>query len=124
MTVTVTSFRATFPEFSDIVKYPDSGVTFWLTFAGKLLDPCRWYDVLDEATMFFIAHQLALASKNVNGNVGGVVAPLSAKAVDKVSASYDTSAVKLENAGHWGGTSYGLQFLQLVRMFGAGPMQL
>jgi hypothetical protein len=124
MTVTAASFRVDFPEFSDTTKYPDAAVTFWLTYALTLLNAQRFCEMLDYATEFFIAHELTLGYRNRPGYTGLVMAPQASKTVDKVSVSYDTSSVKLENAGHWGGTSYGLQLLGLMRMFGAGPIQL
>lgn len=124
MTVTAASFRVNFPEFVDTSKYPDSMVNFWLAFMAKLLVPDRWADIIDEGLQLSLAHQLTIAYRNTLGAPGGVLAPQSAKAVDKVSASYDTKAVTLENAGHWNGSSYGLQFYQLLRMVGMGVIQL
>lgn len=116
-------FRADFPEFGDPAKYPDSMVAFWLALAGKMLNAPRWADLLDMGTELFVAHQLVLASRNQR-SAGNVPAPIAAKSVDKVSVTYDTSAVKLENAGHWAATNYGMQFWQLQQMAGAGGIQI
>lgn len=112
-------FRTDFPEFADTAKYPDSMVNFWLNLAGVMLNAARWADLLDFGTELFVAHQLVLASRNLK-TAGGSVAPVSSKSVDKVTVSYDTSAVKLDNAGHWAATNYGQQFWQLAMMAGAG----
>lgn len=124
MTVTAAQFRADFPEFADTSKFPDSMVNFWLGLAVKLLISDRWADILDEGTELMVAHECTIAYRNTLGAPGGVLAPQASKAVDKVSVSYDISAVRLDNAGHWGGTSYGMQFFQLMRIVGAGPVQL
>jgi hypothetical protein len=124
VTVTTESFRASFPEFADTGTYPDAVVSFWLAFVLRMLPADRWGDVLDHGVSLMLAHQVTLAAGSARGKPGSIAAPQSAKTVDKVSVSYDTSAVRLDNAGHWAGTSYGLQFLQLARMIGAGGMQL
>lgn len=124
MTVTAAQFRLDFPEFADTVKYPDPMVTFWLNYAALMLNADRWATALNFGIELMTAHQVALAARNLTGTPGAILAPQSAKSVDKVAVSYDTSAVRLENAGHWNGTSYGIQFIQLARMMGAGGMQL
>ncbi|QJP68892.1 DUF4054 domain-containing protein [Burkholderia glumae] len=60
----------------------------------------------------------------VGGVPGQVVAPQASKFVDKVSASYDTSAVTLDSAGFWNSTSYGIRYLTLARMMGVGGLQV
>lgn len=121
MTVTTAKFRQDFPEFGDTTRYPDAMVTFWLNFAVAMLTPAaaRWDTVFDMGVELMTAHQVTLGVR-----AGALAAPTTSKAVDKVSVSYDTSAVTLENGGHWNGTAYGVQFLQLARMIGAGGIQL
>lgn len=121
--IDATKFRADFPEFADAAKYPDAAVAFWLALAGKLLNAQRWVDMLDFGTELFVAHQLTLAARNAK-TAGAVAAPVAAKSVDKVSVTYDTSAVRLENAGHWAATNYGQQFYQLMQLAGAGGVQV
>lgn len=123
MTVTAAQFRTDFPEFADTARYSDGMVSFWLTYALAMLNADRWGSMLDHGVKLMLAHQCVLAAKNGKAP-GGIVAPQTAKAVDKVSVAYDTASVQLENAGHWNGSTYGIQFLQLARMMGAGGMQL
>lgn len=123
MAVDAAKLRADFPEFANTATYPDAMVAFWLAFAARMLPADRWADLIDTGVELMTAHQLVLAARAGKG-AGAIVAPQTAKSVDKVSVSYDTGAVRLENAGHWAGTSYGMQFLQLARMIGAGGMQL
>ncbi|MFX7140316.1 DUF4054 domain-containing protein, partial [Acinetobacter baumannii] len=84
-------------EFSDTTKYPDSVVQFWLTVSASLVNPCRWGVLTDQGIELCTAHHLVLAARDeqaaaVGGIPGQMTGPLSSKAVDKVSASYDTGA--------------------------------
>lgn len=123
MTITAAQFRLDFPEFADDAKYTAAMVEFWLRLAAVRLNAQRWVDLLDFGTELFVAHQLVLATKNLK-TAGVQVAPVSSKSVDKVSVSYDTSGVTLDNAGHWSSTNYGQQFWQLLQMAGAGGVQV
>ncbi|SRR5258708_36069694 len=125
----IATFRADFPEFGSAPNFPDAGVTFWLTLGGKLLDPCRWGNLLDQGLELFVAHNLVLerqAQKSAaTGAAPGVpTGPVSAKGVDKVNISYDTTAAMEPDAGHWNLTIYGVRYVRLVNMVGAGGMQL
>lgn len=129
MTVTASSFYADFPEFADVEAYPESTVSFWLALAVKLLDPCRWGDLLDVGTELFVAHNLTLDARNrkaasAGGIPGASSGVMSSKTVDKVSVSYDTAIAGVEGAGHWNLTTYGTRYIQLARMVGAGGVQL
>jgi hypothetical protein len=129
MTVTPASLRAAFTEFTSTTDYPDSGIQFWIDMAVLLLNPTRWYDMLDNATMLFVAHNLSLelmAQREAsNGNQPGVArGMLAGGSVDKVSYTYDTASVADATAGHWNLTIYGQRYIRLVKMFGAGPIQV
>ena len=43
---------------------------------------------------------------------------------DDVSFSYDSASAAELNAGHWNSTIYGKRYIALVRMVGAGPVQI
>jgi hypothetical protein len=125
----VATFRQDFPEFADATAYPDAEVGFFLSLAEQLLPECRWGTIWPYAVALFTAHQLTVARRNqqtasAGGAPGGVSGPTTAKAVDKVSVSYDAAAVTLEDGGFWNMSTYGIQFLQWARMFGAGGIQL
>lgn len=129
MAVTDATFREHYPEFADQGAYPPSGVSYWLTLAGLLMNADRWGNLIDVGTELFIAHNLVLerqAQKSAaTGGVPGLnVGVLSAKAVDKVSASYDTQAGIEKDAGHWNLSTFGVRFIGLVNMVGAGGLQL
>jgi len=131
MTVTVASFRAAFPEFGGptTTTYPDPEVQFWLDLSSNLLDAGRWGSLFDYGQQLFVAHNLSM-SFNSKTDVAGGQAPgqvkgaVTSASVDKVSYSRDASSVMLPDAGHWNLSTYGLRYRQLVKMIGAGPIQV
>lgn len=127
--MTPEQFRADFPEFSDTTKYPNTLIQMWLTVAASLVNPVRWMELTNLGLALVTAHHLVLAQRDgatadVGGTPGEVKGPTSSKSVDKVSVSYDTGAVGLDGAGFWAMTSYGLRYLTMAKLFGAGGMQL
>lgn len=122
-------FRLDFPEFSDPTQYPDSLIQFWLTIAVSLVNASRWMELTNLGIELVTAHHLVLSARDelatsTGGLPGEMKGPTSAKSVDKVSVSYDTSAATLSDAGAWALTSYGVRFLGLARLMGAGGMQI
>jgi hypothetical protein len=129
MTVTVASFRNNYPEFADSVRFSVSQIGYYLNLAGLLLNAARWNNLLDAGTELFVAHNLAIesltqAEAKSKGVPGITTGPVSAKSVDKVSISYATSDAVQAGAGHWNLTVYGTRYVRLMRMFGAGPVQV
>lgn len=127
--MTPATLRAAFPEFASATDYPDAQVQVWIDLAGNMLNADRWDALLDMGTMLFTAHYLTIGlqdqkSAAAGGATGKVTGPQTAKAVDKVSASYDTAATTYQDAGFWNMTSYGVRFWQMLRMVGAGGVQL
>lgn len=127
MTVTAAQFRVNFPEFSDVAKYSDPEVGFWLGLSLLLLNPDRWGNALDYGLQLFVAHNLSLQFDSkmaaASGqNPGKVVGNLTSGSVDKVSYSRDTAAVMDPKHGHWNLSTYGLRYIRLVMMMGAGPV--
>jgi hypothetical protein len=124
-----TTFRQDFPEFTDPVTYSDATVTFWLGVAAISLPSDRWGAWWNLGQELFAAHHLVLAAQSSDDaslgiTPGEVSGPVTAKSVDKVSASMDASAVTLEDGGFWNMTRYGIQLLQFARMCGTGGIQL
>lgn len=127
--MTPDQFREDFPEFSDDVKYSTPVVEFWLTVSTSLVNSCRWGILTDQGIELCTAHHLVLAARDeqasdVGGIPGQMTGPLSSKAVDKVSASYDTGAATIDDGGFWNLTTYGVRYLTLAKMMGAGGIQL
>ena len=125
----VAAFRADFPEFVDAVRFPSSAIIFWSDLGEQLISADRFGGMYTKATELFTAHNIVLAAGNVTASTSGGLpgsssGPVSSKSVGSVSVSYDTSSVMLPNAGHWNQTTYGRQYIQLVRLLGVGCYQL
>ena len=129
MSLTPATFRQQFPEFCNTGLYPDAAVSMWITTAGLLLNADRWSELIDIGTGLFVAHNLTVSARDqvaaqsgaIPGQASGIMA---SKAVDKVSASYDTAAIQLDNGGYYNSTSYGIRLLQMARWVGAGGVQI
>lgn len=130
MTIDVATFRQNFPAFASSAAYPDAEIQFWLTAAYVLHDPARWGDILDLGVQLYVAHNVAIdgaagAGASGGGGIpGGVVGPVSSASVDKVSYSRDARAANLPDAGDFNLTTWGLRWYRLMRMAGAGPVQV
>lgn len=123
--ITEQNFRAIFPEFADRNKYLSAAVQFWLTNAQAQINLAAWGNSYSEGVYLYTAHQLAVAgSAGKSGGAGPASGPIASKAVGSVSVSYDTSSTSESDAGFWNLTNYGKRYYRLVRMFGAGPIQL
>ncbi len=132
MALDPTTFRTQFPEFTDQSVFPDALITFWDGVVTNLLNPTRWGANLPVGEALFVAHHLAISARdqaaaNVGGIPGEVQAPKSGKSVGGISVSLDTGAVTVndnEFAKFCNMTSYGLRFLALSRLTGAGGVQI
>jgi len=127
--MTPTDFRAAYPEFADPAAYPDQMVQMWLTAAQSFVNSRRWMELTDLGIGLVTAHNLVLGARNakaaaVGGVPGQMTGPQSAKSVGSVSASYDTGAAVIADGGAWNLTTYGVEYLTLARMMGAGGVQV
>lgn len=125
----IPAFRVNFPAFADTTRYQTGEITYFAGLAGKLLNADRWDDLIGYGTDLFVAHHLAMADMEakqtgVGASPGKLAGQQIAKAVDKVSASFDVANISLTDGGYWNTTSYGIRFLQLARLVGAGGVQL
>ena len=121
--ITAATFRAIYPAFFDMTVYPPEAVDFWLADATQRLNPLIWANLLNEGIYLFVAHRLQLARMaflNPNGGFGLV----SSKSIGGVSIAYNTTLHMIPNAGAYGLTIYGTEFLQLARLVGMGCVQL
>ncbi|ANF79326.1 DUF4054 domain-containing protein [Salmonella enterica] len=127
---TVAQFRQTFPQFTDETTYPDPAIQMRLNLADVLMSESRFGpDVFPYVVCLFVAHYLALSAADnrsaATGGAGGVnTGIMTAKSVDKVSASYDASSTLNPDAGFWNNTRYGSEFWEYLMIFGAGAIQL
>lgn len=123
------SFRLNMPMFANVDDYPSAQFEYYLRLGVKLLPERRWDDLLDDGLTFFVAHYLvlnqrAMLAADIGADPGKVAGNETSKSVDGVSKSMDVSSISLEDGGHWNQTTFGIQFLQLARMVGAGGVQL
>lgn len=123
------AFRTAFPEFSDSTVYPSTQITFWATFAEKLVRECVWGNCWAQGVQLYVAHELTLAAQNsqvaANGGAPGVFGGVpNNKTVGAVSVGYDSTSTSEKDAGWWNLTNYGKQFIRLARIFGAGAIQI
>lgn len=121
-------FRTAFPEFLSNTDFPYDTIEFWLDIATETLPASRWGSLFDVGCYLWTAHHLVMSRRDVQAASGGlpgtVKGPLTAQAVDKVSASYDASSVALTGGADFNTTTYGVRFLRLARLMGTGGVQL
>lgn len=127
--ISIAQFRLDFPEFANTTKYTDAQIGRQLTASSMILGEPVWGDLWGYGIEVRTAHYLTIAARNAaavgGGGVGGAVSGfMTSKQVDKASAGYDFGATTYEGAGFWNTTSYGIEFWQLMMLFGAGPIQL
>lgn len=123
------TLRANFPEFVDSAPYTDAAIAFWLALGTTLLPADRWGTSLDFGLQLFVAHHLVIGKRDaeaaaIGGAPGEIKGVLTSRTVDKVTQSWDAGTVTLTDAGFWNMSTYGVRFLQLARMIGAGGIQL
>lgn len=122
-------FRTNFPEFADTSVYPNGQITFWASLAEKMLPVALWGDVWTQACNLYVAHEITIAAQNVKsaavggapGQAGGIA---NSKTVGSATISYDSATQSEKDAGWWNRTSYGIQLYRLIKIFGAGCVQL
>lgn len=129
MAVSETDFRGAFPAFKDAAKFPAAQVTFYITLGYKLHNADRWCDVLDFGVQLWAAHNLTLDYESqrqvaAGQNPGGVRGAVTSMSADGVSWARDASSAMNPGAGHWNLSQYGLRWLSLSNMFGAGPLHV
>jgi hypothetical protein len=130
MAIDVATFRTNFPEFADMVQFPDASVQFYLNLGYLLLNPARWVDVLDYGVQLFTSHSLVIYRRNVAAAASGGIPGqpptfVTGKTVGSISVNYTVAQqVYFDNWGAFNLTSYGLDFAFLAQMAGMGGDQL
>jgi hypothetical protein len=142
-TLTVGQFRINFPAFADTARFTDGEVQYWINQACQppnttpAINQYRWGQFYQLGLQLWVAHNLAVQDMlNQRAGFPGMPGatymstPLtgsgvaSSKSVDGVSLSYDNQIGMEHDAGWWGMTPWGNQFLYYLRMAGAAPIQL
>lgn len=127
--LTADAFRVLLPEFKDTTVWPDVTINAWIGIAIQFVDPIRWGSAGPLGTALYIAHNLVLGAQAAAAVAGGGVpgassGVIASKSVGPLSKSYDTTLGTLDGIGSWNLTSYGVRYQQLLRLFGAGGVQL
>lgn len=127
MAILVDSFRGSFPEFDDAAVYSDPEIQWWIDLGANLLSVARWGNLFDAGQSLFVAHNLVLQysstmAANNGQNPGQVEGPIASASVDKVSYSRNPGPAMDPKNGHWNLSTYGLRYIRLVNMIGAGPV--
>ncbi len=104
-------------------------VEFWVDFISRQIDVCIWKQSWNVGVSLYLAHELTLMGQNgktakVGGTPGLQGGVATSKTVGSVTVQYDAQTMSEKDAGYWNLTSYGKQFIRLVRVFGAGCRQL
>lgn len=123
------AFRTNFPEFADTVKYSEPTISFWASLAQAQVRQCIWKTQWNVGVSLYVAHEITIAAQSVkSASVGGVPGTSAGiannKTVGNVTVQYDANTTTEKDAGYWNQTQYGRQFIRLVRIFGAGAIQL
>ena len=144
--MTVGQFRIDYPAFADTARFTDAEIQYWIDIAcsppnmSYAINQRRWGQFFTLGLNLFVAHNLAVADMltqragppgtgtGPGGSYGytslvGVGVPAS-KSVGGVSLSYDTSVGVEANAGWWGQTPWGNQYLYYLRLAGSAPIHL
>lgn len=124
-TIDISKFRIDFPQFADVIAYPDSVIsntftqaTFYVenTDFGYLTGDARYY-----ALTLMTAHLLLLSTWI---NAGGVPGLTTQAQIDKVNVSLMQPPVKSQWAWWLSLTGYGQSLLALARANSVGGMYI
>lgn len=123
--LTPATFRSWFPEFTDTDQYPDSLISFWVAVATLFLNPCRWGRTYGLGVALYAAHNIALEAQARDTAEGGGIpgmtrGVITAEGVGQVTIAYDAIPAVEENGSYWNLTVWGVRFLHIARMMGAG----
>lgn len=125
----IPQFRLDFPEFADAAVYTNSNIAFWSIIAEANTSEEVFGTIYNQAVELYTAHSLVLSQESLRqssfgGIPGGSGGAQSSKSVGSGSVSYATGIASEVDAGHWNQTSYGRQYISLVRLYGQGCIQL
>lgn len=129
MTFDTAAFRKNFPEFNSTELYPTAQVEFWGNFCAQQLPPDIWKSAWTMGVSLYLAHELTLSRQNaaaaaIGGTPGQQGGVATQKTVGSVSVQYDAQSMSEKDAGWWNLTTYGKQFIRLVRIYGTRCVQL
>ena len=137
----VDTFRAWFPEFSDINRYSDFQIEFYLTWAIDLMGDrmtqppnydgtgsvWRWGRQFDRYVALLAAHCITLATQaDLTAQAGGVpgtqTGVVDRKSVGPIHLGYNSTIGIVKNAGWFASTKYGNQWFEQMLLVGTGGL--
>jgi len=118
--LTVAEFKARFPQFVD-PPYSEAMIQAAIDDTLCNFDQGRWDCLYKRGHSLYVAHLLTIGSNQSAGNSGtaGMDATQS-KSVDGVSVGYATLAPTSYTEAFFAGTSYGREYLMLLKTVGMG----
>lgn len=114
--IDLVGFRARFPEFTQ-ATCPDDTVNFWIGEADAMFDPCRWDDLLDRGSAYWVAHSITVAKDDATKPF---IDDATMKKVGDISKSRDPKLMLEQAKNPYMRTKYGQRYWQLAQMVGAG----
>lgn len=116
------AFRAQFPAFTSVTKYPDGQLSGYFTMATMYIFPKDWGGICGDRLQLCLnlmtAHLAWLNQLIVAGNTSA--APVAGASIDKVSVSLVAPESKSAWAYWLNTTPYGKQLLALLRLLSRG----
>ena len=120
----LSSFRARFPEYSDDTVYSDPLIQLHIDDAIEDVNQTKFKETIaDRITAYLAAHYLTIALSATSGNTGSV-APVASHAVGEVSVNYAVSSAEKGSDAYFNSTTYGQQYLTLLRRYCPGMITL
>jgi len=121
MALTPADIRSVFPEFADIVAYPDARIQYYLDRSYRMLSTACWGNLLDDGVYQLTAHWIWVGSQTATaGGNFNAAGPIQSKTADKVSYSKQSISVADDWKLPFKSTPYGLEFLSLLDLISAG----
>ena len=120
MTVTATTMKALFPEFTAQL---DARIEVFIDYAELEVCTTRWGDFSDKGISYLAAHFLSLAiTAAASGGTGGGGGPLSGKSIGDVSLSFARSSSGGSSGDYFNQTSYGQEYYRMMMRIGMGAV--
>lgn len=129
MAFDIDAFRTSFREFADSVQYPSPTIEMYGGLAEMQVSQDIWKNATTMGRNLYVAHCLAIWGQNQklaesNGALGTFGGTPTSKSVGSASVQFDATSTNFTNRAFWNLTTYGKQLYSLVRIFGAGAIQL
>lgn len=124
----ITTFRLLFPEFANVIAFPDAYITAqWDVAVSAMGDQDGWLlngSALQTALQYLTAHQMKLNVILTAGGSGGIAGVVTGATIDKVSVSLAAPTTR-NGWQYWlASTPYGMQLWAFLSMKSAGGLYI